>query len=300
MPVGPSLCVCGMHHPAHAMNTDPESSTLDTHHAESVLVDAHVHLYDCFDCVAFFDAAHANFQRASRSLGLPEDTPGCLLLTETASDQAFEALIVQHELDGGRWRFHTVGEGCSLIAALDGKDVLTVAAGRQVVTQEGLEVLALCCSEPFTDGRSAEHTIEKIVKAEGLPVLPYGVGKWTGARGTLVSQLIQGPLGSRIYLGDNAGRFALGGEPKLFKQAHKLGIWVLPGTDPLPFADQAARAGSFGLWLPGSIDPERPADSIKQLILTADAQPPAFGRTDGLVPFFTKQLRMQLRKRLRK
>ena len=264
-----------------------------------ILIDAHVHLYDCFDRVAFFDAAHANLSAATRTLGYPDGTPGCLLLTETAKDQAFEDLIVQHELPGGRWCFHQADEGCSLIAELNGKSALTIIAGRQVVSREGIEVLALCCNEQFADGRTAEHTIEKIIEAEGLPVLPYGVGKWSGARGALVSRLIEGPLGSRLLLGDNAGRLALAGKPDLFKQARERGIWVLPGTDPLPFPNQASRVGTFGLTLPGRVEPDKPAQSIRQLILTADAQPPAFGRTDGPAAFFIKQLKMQLRKRLR-
>lgn len=282
------------------MNPSPDAQPMDQATSGAVLIDAHVHLYDCFDRVAFFDGAYRNFQQSAQALGLPTDTPGCLMLTETARDHAFESLLKQHELDGGRWRFHPAGEGRSLIAALDGKDVMTVIAGRQVVTLEGLEVLALGCNEQFTDGRAIEHTIEKVIDADGLAVLPYGVGKWSGARGLLVDKLIEGPLGSRLLLGDNAGRLSMSGVPKQFAGGRKRGIWVLPGTDPLPFASQAGCAGGYGLVLDGGIDRDKPAASIKQLIQTADAQPIAYGRTDGPVRFLTKQVRMQLRKRLAK
>lgn len=267
---------------------------------ESVLVDTHVHLYDCFDRVAFFDGAIQNFQHAAQTLGLPTDTPGCLMLTETSKDHAFESLLEQHELDGGRWRFHPAGEGRSLIAALDGKDVLTVIAGRQIVTREGLEVLALGCNEQFTDGRAIEHTIEKVIEADGLAVLPYGVGKWSGARGVLVNKLLNGPLGSRLVLGDNAGRLAMGGEPKQFAEARERGVWILPGTDPLPFADQAVRAGRYGMVLEGKIDRDKPAASILAHIGARDTQPSTYGKTDGLLTFLRLQIAMQLRKRLSK
>lgn len=266
----------------------------------NVLVDAHVHLYDCFDRGAFFDAALKNFRQASQTLGLPIDTHGCLLLTETSRDHAFESLMSQHELDGGRWRFHPASEGRSLVAALDGKDVLTVIAGRQVVTREGLEVLALCCNEEFTDGRAVEHTIEKVIEVEGLPVLPYGVGKWSGARGLIVDKLLESALGSRLMLGDNAGRLAMSGEPKQFALARERGIWVLPGTDPLPFPSQAKGVGRYGMMLSGGTDATKPASSVKQLIETADQQPQTFGRTDGPIRFLLLQTAMQLRKRLRK
>lgn len=266
----------------------------------AVLVDAHVHLYDCFDRVAFFDSALKNFRHAAQTLGLPADTHGCLLLTETARDHAFESLIAQHELGGGRWRFHPASEGRSLVAALDGQDVLTVIAGRQVVTREGLEVLALCCNEEFTDGRAVEHTVEQVIEAGGLAVLPYGVGKWSGVRGLIIDKLLKGALGSRLMLGDNAGRLAVSGEPKQFALAREHGVWVLPGTDPLPFPSQANGVGRYGLVLTGGLDPAMPAASAKQWIETASHQPRIFGRTDGPGRFLLLQSAMQLRKRLRK
>ncbi len=277
------------------MSTDNEPN--QTPPAPSILIDAHVHLYDCFDRVTFFDTARANFQRSARDLGLPDDTPGCLMLTETAHDHAFEALIAQHELDNGRWRFHPASEGRSLIAALDGQDVMTVIAGRQIVTHEGLEVLALCCNEQFNDDRPIEHTIEKVIEADGLPVLPYGVGKWSGARGVIISKLIDSPLGSRLCLGDNAGRLALGGEPGHFEKGREHGIWVLPGTDPLPFASQESRVGSYGLILDTAINRDKPATSLLTHLQSLDAQPRTYGKTDGLVSFLAKQVRMQARKR---
>ncbi len=266
----------------------------------AVLVDAHVHLYDCFDRAGFFDSALNNFRRAAQQLGLPIETPGCLMFTETSKDHAFESLIIQHELDGGRWKFHPASEGRSLVAALEGKDALTVIAGRQVVTREGLEVLALCCNEGFTDGRAVEHTIEKVIEAGGLPVLPYGVGKWSGARGLIVDELLKSALGSRLMLGDNAGRLAMSGEPKQFALARERGVWVLPGTDPLPFPSQAKGVGRYGMALTGVIDPAMPAASVKRLIETANQQPQIFGRADGLIRFLWLQSAMQMRKRLRK
>ncbi len=276
-----------------------EQPAVDTWEAP-MLVDAHVHLYDCFDRTTFFDAARANFQAAALGLGLTGDAPGCLMLAETANDHAFESLIAQHEFDHGRWRFHPASEGRSLIAAQGGQDVLVVIAGRQIVTREGLEVLALCCNEQFTDGRVAEHTIEKVIEAGGLPVLPYGVGKWRGARGKLVDRLLSGPLGSRLCLGDNAGRLRLSAAPKQFQDARRHDVWVLPGTDPLPLPGQACNAGRYGMALDGSVDRAMPAASIKRLIETRDRQPDTYGRTAGLGGFLSAQLRMQLRKRLGK
>ncbi len=267
--------------------------------AHKGLIDAHVHLYDCFDRAAFFDAALKNFRAAAQSLGVADHTPGYLMLTETAKDHAFDSLIEQKELDGGRWRFDPVGDGRSLVASHAGQEVLTIISGRQVVTQEGLEVLALCCNETFSDGLPVKQTISHVIEADGLPVLPYGVGKWSGARGKVLQKVLSGSHGGKIFLGDNAGRLALAGEPKQFAQAKQHGIWVLPGTDPLPFPSQAMRVGRAGLVLDG-IDRADPAASIKRLIETADEQLRTFGRADGLPRFLALQIGMQLRKRLKK
>ncbi|MEZ6191199.1 MAG: hypothetical protein R3C45_07895 [Phycisphaerales bacterium] len=281
------------------MRQETDHQTDETTPSDVVLVDSHVHLYDCFDRVTFFDSALNNLRHAAQALGLPADTPGCLMFTEMSGDHAFESLIKQHKLPGG-WTFHPAAEGRSLVAAKDGRDVLTLIAGRQIVTRENIEVLALCCNEEFTDGRAVEHTIEKVIEVGGLPVLPYGVGKWSGARGVIVDDLLNSALGSRLMLGDNAGRLSLAGEPKQFALARERGVWVLPGTDPLPFPAQARGVGRYGMVLTGGIDPGKPAASAKQSIETANQQPRVFGRTDGPIRFLGLQSAMQLRKRLRK
>ncbi len=266
----------------------------------SLLLDAHVHLYDCFDRSTFFDAASNNFQHAAKSLDLPPDTPGCLMLTETAKDHAFESLIAQRELDDGRWRFNPAGDGRSLIVSRDGQDILTVIAGRQVVTKEGLEVLALCCNDIFADGLAIEQTIEKIIDADALPVLPFGVGKWSGKRGKVIDRLLNSPQTNPLMLGDNAGRLALAGEPKQFAIARQRNMWVLPGTDPLPLASQAARVASFGLLLDIVPDSQAPAASIKRCLLDTKIQPITYGKPTGPLDFLKCQTTMQIRKRLKK
>jgi hypothetical protein len=49
-----------------------------------ILIDAHVHIYDCFDLEKFFDSAYANFKSAAEQLGHTNDFTGILLLAETS------------------------------------------------------------------------------------------------------------------------------------------------------------------------------------------------------------------------
>ena len=264
------------------------------------LVDTHVHLYDCYDRVQYFNCAWDNIKRITAMQGLQEEAHGYLMFAETVKDHAFKSLIDQGELDDGRWRFREIEEGLSLTASLDGKDVLTLIAGRQIVTQEGLEVLALCCSGLFSDGQPIEQSIAEVVQADGLPVLPYGVGKWRGARGKVLDRVLYGPHKDKLYLGDNAGRLAMAGEPTQFAQAQKQGIWTLHGTDPLPIASQVDRVARAVTILEGDIDRQAPAASLKQLIEASDKQPDAYFRGNGIFSFLKLQATMQVRKRLGK
>lgn len=264
------------------------------------LVDTHVHLYDCYDRVQYFNCARENIKRIAASRGLPEEAHGYLMLAETAKDHAFKSLIDQGELDGGRWRFREIEPGLSLTASLDGEDVLTLIAGRQIVTQEGLEVLALCCGGLFKDGQLIEQSIAEVLDAGGLPVLPYGVGKWRGARGKVLDRVIHGPHKDKLFLGDNAGRLAIAGEPTQLAEAQKHGIWTLHGTDPLPIASQVDRVARAVTILEGDIDRQAPAASLKQLIEASDKQPNAYFRGNGIFSFLKLQVTMQIRKRLGK
>ncbi len=118
-----------------------------------------------------------------------------LMLAEMREDKVF----VRRRAGQCPWPIQTTGEDCSLYLA----DRLLVLAGRQVVSAEGVEVLAQCTAAQFANGRPLEETIEEIQAAGALAVLPWGVGKWLGRRGKLVTEAA---ARSPILLGDNAGR----------------------------------------------------------------------------------------------
>src|SRR5436305_11481167 len=120
----------------------------------SLLIDAHVHFHACFDRDTFLDAAACNFARGAAELGLA-DRPflGCLMLAETAEARWF--LRWQRREDGvkhGAWDFEPTPEPSGLTARRrsDGERRL-VAAGRQVRSREGPEVLGLARPEELAD-----------------------------------------------------------------------------------------------------------------------------------------------------
>ena len=101
-------------------------------------------------------------------------------------------------------------------------------------------------------------------------------------------------------LGDNGGRPGVLPAPAQWRLARRRGIKILPGTDPLPFASEGARAGGVGFVLEGPLDRERPAQDLKRLIREEAGQPRTYGRPEAFARFCRNQIRMKLRRYLAK
>jgi len=261
---------------------------------QQLLVDGHVHFHDCFDPLAFLDAAHENLRQAAARRDLP-DAGGCLLFTESRG-AAFFRSVRDGAVSVDGWRFSRTAEGESVFAEGEAEPPLLLVAGRQVVTSERLEVLALGVDADFEDGHGLRETLAEVIEADGVPVIPWGFGKWTGRRGRLVTEAVDAAAPGRLFLGDNGGRLSLGAAPEHFAVAEDRRVPVLPGSDPLPFPDQVDRAGSYGFVLPGPPDPERPAAWIKERLRELRESPPQFGRLETLPRFCRYQVAMQLRR----
>ena len=265
-----------------------------------LLVDAHVHYHDCFDIARFFDGAQRNFAAAASRLGRAADTRGCLLFTESAWDHHFRAFreYATHLAPPG-WRFDQTAEDYSLIAQRDDGASLVMLAGRQLVTADGLEILAIGTAEEFADGLDTREAIAAVQARGALAVLPWGFGKWWFTRGRIAGEIIDSTEGEAFFLGDNGGRPELSPQPSLFRRGRRRGIRVLPGSDPLPFSNQSAAVGSFGFVLAGRLDAQRPGDSIKAAILGHAGEFQTYGRGENLVSFCRQQVAMQVVKRRR-
>jgi hypothetical protein len=250
--------------PAHRTAAPPVESV-------RLLVDGHVHVHPAFDEARFLTAACANLSRHGE--GAP-----VLLLAEMARSDVFS----RWRTGKAPWPVTRTEEEESLRIG----DRLFVVAGRQVITDEKIEVLALLTAVHFPDGGPLESTIQKIVSAGAIAVLPWGVGKWLGLRGQKVAGVA---TRNSVFLGDNAGRPLGWPTPGLFREQR-----VLPGTDPLRLKSEERVVGSFGFVLSCPFDRTRPARSIRQALQQLDAGPPVFGRRTGLVGFLRQQLGLRL------
>jgi len=261
------------------------------------LVDGHVHFHACFDVETFLEGAVRNFRGGATELGLPPPTRGVLLFTEAEGDEYFKAFRDGDGFLPAPWRSSRTGESHSVITRAGGERELLLIAGRQLVTREGLEVLAIGHADVPKANQTLLETVENVLASGALAIIPWGFGKWWFARGALVADLLDSMKGSEVYLGDNGGRARLSFTPRLFAWAESEGVLVLPGSDPLPFRSQAGRAGRYGFLLEGPLDYERPAESLKRLIRGLGSQPLRYGQREGIFAFAYSQLRMQLRKR---
>lgn len=260
----------------------------------ALLVDAHVHIHECFECEPLLDSASLNFSRAKGDLRTDRALFGCLMLTESAGVDCFAALA-EGRLETGRWQVRPTEEAVALAATCRDPLPLFVIAGRQIVTAERLELLALGTSGRWPDGMPLRELIPAVAETGALAVVPWGFGKWTGRRGRLITALLAEPLGVPLYVGDNGGRPRGSWRPRLLAVAEDHGKLVLPGSDPLPFPGEATKAGRFGFVAELELDRQRPFTSLHRWLEQQERSPRSYGELERVSTFLDRQMRIQLR-----
>ena len=257
-----------------------------------ILTDTHVHVHDCFDMELLLNSSYVNFRKYAESFNA-ENFEGILCLTENFTVNYFDNLK-QNAINGENYpglQIHLTDESNSLSISNANNNVLYLIAGRQIVTKERLEVLGIGVNNSIMDGKPLEETVELVNYNKGLPVIPWGVGKWTGERKKIISNLISKYKGKLLFIGDNGNRPFFWGKSSVFLQAEKLNIHNLPGTDPLPFKTENKRAGSHGFILEGKLDSRKPFESLKEKILSSNA-PLLYGKPEKTLRFIRNQFLM--------
>lgn len=256
----------------------------------ALLIDAHVHLHDCFTLQSFLDAVYKNFGQQNKQLN--QSALWILLLSEVSGVNAFTDLAQQKEnlnaqLSG--WQIEPTREPTSLRLVHQSGQVLYIMSGRQIVTQEKIEVLALITKTTVDDGLPLTETLNKVNETEALTVLPWGAGKWIGSRGEQVQQQIEAAK-VPLFIGDNGNRPSVWPLPDFCRQQPRL-----PGTDPLPMAHEAKRVGSFGLTIQSAnLDSDRPGESLKQLLRQPKQTLTPYGNLQSPLAFIRNQVQLRL------
>ena len=100
-----------------------------------------------------------------------------------------------------------------------------------------------------------------------LPVLPWAPGKWFGARGRVIRKLMEQAAAGSFLAGDTTMRPTGWPVPVLLRYARRSGLGTVAGSDPLPQPGEEAYAGTYGIFSDVTLDPTRPADGLRNILL---------------------------------
>lgn len=256
-----------------------------------MLIDGHVHLHRSHPIEAALDAAVANFERARSRLASAGPDPAALWLVETPGESASARF---RGAEAGRWQVDAGDDVTWRLSRADGAR-LTLIRGRQVATNEGLEVLLVGTADPIPDGESLAATIEPHLERRVLVMIPWGFGKWTGRRGRAVARAYETYGDRGLRLADTGVRPRWLPAPGLLRRSAADGRPVFVGSDPFPFRETADRIGSAG-FVARDLPPDSGWDDMYGALRDPGGSLERFGQPVGTIPFLRLQVRMQLRK----
>jgi hypothetical protein len=126
------------------------------------------------------------------------------------------------------------------------QEAVRIFPGRQVVSSERLEILALLVHRLDMDGSPARDIINATLDAGGVPALGWAPGKWLFGRGKVVAGLIESFDPGTLVIGDTTLRPYGYPEPRPMKDAREKGMGIIAGSDPLPFGGEETFMGTYG------------------------------------------------------
>ncbi len=253
-------------------------------------IDTHVHVYHCYDTESFLPQALRNSEMSGSDANL------VLCLTESKGFDFFHRLktYATENSPVAGWSVTLIpGQPALLLQQAD--QSIIIIAGRQVISRQGLEVLALFSDDQYEDGQETQAIIDKINEHNGLAVLPWGVGKWLGKRGAIIDDLLNDNKPDRLAIADISGRPALWPEPAQFRLARKSGYSCLYGTDPLPLYSDQSRIASAGMVMDLSPEPSQAVAELKAR-LNSHISENNFGKRVSAFRFLKDQLMLRINK----
>ncbi len=264
------------------------------------LVDAHVHIHPCFDLNRLILIALQNFRKEAERAGIESPFDSFLFLTECAGIDRFAELqdMVGKKRPEDNFTTELTKESSTLRIITEGGQRLFVVSGRQIVTAEKLEILAVGLNREYPDGVPLYEALVELEKEEScLKILPWGVGKWLGKRGGLLAESIGSWKGCILFLGDNGNRPSLWPKSKLFQGVAGKCLYDLPGSDPFPFPGQEKKVGTSGFFFPATLQGDRPFSSLIAQISRSPEKAVPFVTQEDTATAVRNQIAIQIKKR---
>ena len=253
-------------------------------------VDTHVHVYNCYEPEDFLSLAIRNSDLAGSGATL------VLCLTESSGFNFFQELksraSTQSSIAG--WLVSDIQDQPAVLLQKSDQKIIFIA-GRQIITKQGLEVLALFNDLQYEDGGDIQTIIDRINDNEGIAVLPWGVGKWLGKRGSMITDLLDSNSPEKFAIADISARAALWPLPGQFKLASTSGYSSLYGTDPLPLISDQGRIASAGMAVELSPDESQAIAELKSVLLQK-MNHKTYGKRVSAYRFVKDQLMLRLNK----
>jgi hypothetical protein len=257
-------------------------------------VDTHTHYYPCYGAEAFLNRLHSNLLAVGRKFSSQDQINPVACLLDSKSSNGFADLSRGHlgAFTALSWDIEADAANDSVLHLTRGAERLTIISGRQVVTEEQLELILIGRTRPLAEGRPIKELLQQY-QTQYSTILPWGFGKWLGNRGAIVDQLITS--GDLLFsLGDNAGRPEIWRNVKQFELARQHSVPILPGTDPLPITSEQGAAGASAICLSGALDEENPVEDLARKIRSPGSWLGSEQQTSGLWRAFTRQVAMQI------
>ena len=249
-------------------------------------VDTHVHIYPDRFATDWATSAHANLSRHLTSDRAEADWYRAIFLYGIAAQPDIDS-IWRRSLHAS-WRAEEIDGGYRLES---GERVLYLLIGRQWKTYNNLELLTPL-NVDIRDGLSLEEMAQSISAGE-YGVVPWGAGKWLGARGREVSA-VRDKFPDRIHLADNGGRMRLW-HVALLNAAAKEREPVLLGSDPLPTESDHQRLGNAGMLLKFDLpDSKRFCRTLRRALVSPKNEIGRFGAGISCAQFIKNQIEYRL------
>ncbi|MDH3376357.1 MAG: hypothetical protein OEQ39_05240 [Gammaproteobacteria bacterium] len=204
------------------------------------IIDSHIHVYPCYDLERAFSTL------LSRMDGVAPDAVNVACLTERYDCDFFDELSADSTPLDDRFSVRDdPNETCLWIQRKDGGGSVALLPGRQVVSSENIEVIALAHRQRIADGLPAAQIVETVLKNDGVPMLSWSPGKWWFGRGNVVTSLLDRFSPAHMVIGDTGLRPLGWGTPWLMRKARNRGFRVLAGSDPLPVIGEERYFGTY-------------------------------------------------------
>jgi hypothetical protein len=263
-----------------------------------IVFDGHAHIYDCYELDAFFTAAFRNFKIAGEQLQTNSSISYFMLMAEATGVYYFKRLkemAVNSENTPAFLRVERSEEAHALYVYHDDFPSmrLIIVAGRQLITKENLELLALMTDKEFDDGQELSATVKNVIETGGVPVCPWGAGKWIGQRGRVLEKYMISP-DAHFFLGDSGGRPSFWPRPAIFDNEF-VGQRLLSGSDPLPLVGDELRVGSYGGFVNLDCPQDKPASYLCQQLTKPGTVISPYGRLCSSTLFVKNQIALRLK-----